>query len=137
MATRASVDTSALLAAASPRDQYHNEAVASGRRFLASGGRWLGTTLVLAELHTHLLHRHGPARARAAISRLLDDPAYEWVDAPVPLLREAVSVWLDGFPDQRFSLTDAVTFAVMRRERIRAAFAFDQAFVKAGFELLR
>ncbi len=134
---RASVDTSALLAAASPQDQYHHDAVAIGRRFLAGGGRWLGTTLVLAELHGHLLRRHGPAPARTVIRRLLGDPSYEWVEASPTLVRDAVTAWLERFHDQRFSLTDAVTFEVMRRERISEAFAFDQDFVTAGFELLR
>ncbi|MEP6780826.1 MAG: hypothetical protein ABJC26_13105 [Gemmatimonadaceae bacterium] len=38
--------------------------------------------------------------------------------------------------DERFSLTDAVTLELMRRERITRAFAFDQDFSTAGFALL-
>jgi predicted nucleic acid-binding protein len=92
--------------------------------------------LVLAELHGHLLHRRGPELARAVVADLLADPAYEWVDVPAELVREALSRWLARFRDQRFSLTDAVSFEVMRRARIRGAFAFDSDFVRAGFELL-
>jgi len=47
-----------------------------------------------------------------------------------------MDAWLGRFSDQRFSLTDAVSFEVMRREQISRAFAFDQHFVTAGFELL-
>jgi predicted nucleic acid-binding protein len=74
--------------------------------------------------------------ARAGLAALLSDPAYQWLDVPVELERVAIESWLGRFSDQRFSLTDAVSFEVMRRERIRRAFAFDQDFVTAGYELL-
>jgi len=133
---RAVVDTSALLALANPQDQYHTAALATARRFLAAGGRWVGTPLVLGELHTHLLYRRGPAVARGVIAALLADPAYQWVDVSAALLRDAAARWLERFPDQRFSLTDAVSFEMMRRERLSLAFAYDRDFQIAGFRLL-
>jgi len=136
MPDQALIDTGALLAIANPRDQYHERAVATGRRFLSQGGRWVGTTLVLAELHGHLLQRRGPSTARELVGRLLDDPAYEWLDVSSGLIREAAKRWLERFSDQRFSLTDAVSFEVMRRLRLTRAFAFDQHFVVAGFAQL-
>ncbi len=136
MTGRALVDTGALLALASPRDQHHAEAVAIGRRFLAGGGRWFGTTLVLGETHGHLLQRRGPEVARTVIAALLDDPAYEWVEVSPAVIRQAVADWLLRYLDQRFSLTDAVSFTVMKRARLSLAFAFDADFVTAGFEWL-
>ena len=106
------------------------------RRHLAGGGRLVGTVLVLAELHGHLLHRRGPELARGVVTDLMADPAYEWVDVPAHLVRDALTRWLARFRDHRFSLTDAVSFEVMHRGRIRAAFAFDSDFARAGFELL-
>lgn len=44
---------------------------------------------------------------------------------------------LARFADQRFSLVDAVSFEVMRQAGVTQAFAFDQRFEVAGFELLR
>ena len=93
--------------------------------------------LVLGELHGHLLHRRGPAQAHDLTDALLDDSAYEWVDTTVDLVRTAVASWIERFRDQAFSLTDAVSFEVMRREGLRAAFAYDDHFRTAGFELLR
>lgn len=136
VAGRALIDTGALLAVANPADQYHERAVQIGRRFLLGGGRWIGTTLVLAELHGHLLQRRGPGIARSHLVRLLDDPVYEWLDASAELVREATVRWLERFADQPFSLTDALSFEVMRRFRLRRAFAFDHHFAIAGFELL-
>jgi uncharacterized protein len=137
MPSRTLIDTSALLAVASPRDQHHDEAVAIGRRFLSRGGRWVGTTFVLAELHGHLLYRRGREVAREHLDGLLGDPAHEWVDVPVELVREASERWLGRFRDQSFSLTDAVSFEVMRRLRLTTAFAFDHHFELAGYGRLR
>ena len=119
-----------------PDDQHHALASAIARRFL-SGGRLVGTTLILGELHGLLLRRSGIKLARRVAAVLLDDPAYEWVEVSTTLIRAALTRWLQKFDDQRFSLTDAVGFEVMRREGIAAAFAFDRDFVTAGFELLR
>jgi hypothetical protein len=40
---------------------------------------------------------------------------------------------LRRYADQDFSLTDAVSFAVMQQRDIAEAFAFDNHFVTAGF----
>jgi hypothetical protein len=48
----------------------------------------------------------------------------------------ASAAWLDRHRDQDVTLTDAVSFEVMRRQRIRQAFAFDTHFLTAGFEFL-
>jgi predicted nucleic acid-binding protein len=133
---RALIDTGALIALARANDQYHLKAVAIARRFLSAGGRFVGTTLVLSELHRHLLFGRGPGLARAVMTKLLDDTAHEWTAVDADFVRDAIGRWLDRFADQPFSLTDAVSFELMRRERITHAFAFDRHFVTAGFELL-
>ncbi|HVZ48833.1 MAG TPA: PIN domain-containing protein [Gemmatimonadaceae bacterium] len=135
-AATAAIDTSALLALASSRDQYHRTAVDVARRFRTRGGRWIATTLVLGELHGHLLKRIGPAGARRVVEALLADPIFVWHDASVELVRGAMDRWITRFADQRFSLTDAVTFELMRMMNVRAAFAFDRDFTTAGYVLL-
>lgn len=136
MSGRALVDTGALVALAAPRDQYHARAREAARRHLAAGRTWCGTTLVLAEFHGLMLKRAGGETARRTVAAVIADPAYEWMDASAELVRAAVGSWLDRYRDQEFTLTDAVSFEVMRRERIRQAFAFDTHFLTAGFELL-
>ena len=68
MSATVCVDTSALLALANPRDQYHAAAVAAARKHLDAGGRFIGSVLVLGELHGHLLQRRGAAQARAVLT---------------------------------------------------------------------
>lgn len=136
MNTCAFVDTGALVAIAGPRDQYHARAHDIARRHLARGGTWVGTTLVLGELHGLLVKRAGPEPARHILSALLDDPAYEWRDASTDLVRAATDAWLEPYRDQHFTLTDAVGFEVMRSEGLDQAFTFDNHFVTAGYTLL-
>ncbi len=130
------IDTSALLALANPRDQYHTRAVAIAKRLVVSGSRLIGTVLILAEFQAHFLYLMGPARARAIVSDLMNDPMYEWRDVSAELVTAAVSAWLERFGDQRFSLADAVSFEVMSRDGLEQAFAFDRGFRTAGFEML-
>jgi len=133
---RALVDTGALLALSRRKDQRHARAIAIAERHLGAGGQFVGTTLILAEFHSHLLYLRGPTEARVAIAALLEDPVHEWLPVSRDLEREAVDRWLARFSDQEFSLIDAVSFEVMRRNRLTHAFAFDRHFEIVGFELL-
>ncbi len=132
---RVAVDTGALLALASTRDQYHERARRSLARLQRAGMRFVGHTLVLGEVHGHLLRRLAPADARRIVAGLLRDPAFEWMEVGHELLGRAISGWMERFADQRFSLTDAVTFEVMREARLTHAFAYDEDFVIAGYVL--
>lgn len=129
-------DTSALLAIASPSDQYHLQARATAQSHLAEGGIFLSTPMVLGELHSLLLRRAGGSRARRIVAALLDDPAFRWEDLPTEIVRDAVVNWIERFGDQSFTLVDAVSFEVMRRRQVGIAFAFDVHFTTAGFGVL-
>jgi predicted nucleic acid-binding protein len=133
---RAAIDTGALLALANPRDQYHEAARKVARDFVARGGRFVGTTLVLAELHGHLVRRLSPVDAADLLRLTRADRVYDWRDVGTEMVDAALNDWIGRFRDQRFSLTDAVTFELMKRERLTDAFAFDDHFRVAGFRLL-
>lgn len=134
---RALIDTSALLALSNARDQHHTRAVEIAGRHRSAGGTFVGTTLILSEFYSHLLYLRDVSVARTALRRLLDDPIQAWVEVGPELVREATSGWLERYKDQALSLVDAVSFEVMRAEKLTAAFAFDHHFEVAGFELLR
>ena len=133
---RALVDTSALLALASGRDQWHARAVDTARSHEAAGGRYVGTVAVLAEFHARMRYIRGPAPAREAVGRLLADSMHEWLAVTPEVVHHAHSGWLLKYPDQNFSLTDAISFETMRRARVTHAFAFDRHFEAAGFKLI-
>jgi predicted nucleic acid-binding protein len=130
------LDTSGWLAAVSPREPAHARARAAYAECLKRGEQLVTTALVVAELHTLLLRFRGPAFALEFLDRLAADPSHEIVDVDRDLRLAAVERWLRRYDDQDFSLTDAVSFEVMRRRKLRRALALDRQFVTAGFGIL-
>lgn len=133
---RVLVDTGAWLAALHRRDQYHQPAANLLRRLREQRAQLVATDLILAELHLHLLHGLGPPRAAQYLETIKADPMLEEVHADAELQAAALVDWIHRFADQAFTLTDAVSFAVMRARRIEAAFTFDRHFRVAGFPTL-
>ncbi len=124
------VDTSAIFALASERDQKHRVARLLFDTLLRAERRLLTHSYVLAESMALLHRRLGreAALAFAAQARVLE---VDWVDeslhnTAVDALRTA---------PRRVSLVDQVSFLVMRERGISEAFAFDPAFTAAGFRL--
>ncbi len=130
------VDTSAWVALIHRRDQHHSRAlqlwpgIRDGQRELVTTG------LVAGETHALLLRRRGAEAAATFVESLLTSRLGHvvWTDATIT--RNALERWLRGFDDQLFTLVDAVSFEVMRREGIREAFTFDKDFERAGFKTI-
>ena len=78
----------------------------------------------------------GPGSGERRDPDLLADPAYQWVEVPSELIRDALTLWLARFRDQPVLADRCSELRGVRRARIRAAFTFDSDFVRAGFELL-
>jgi uncharacterized protein len=129
------VDTGAWLGAFHRRDQFHAQASAELRRLRAERARLVVTDLILAEVHLHLLYGLGPVRAAEHLRTLKADPLIEEVHVDAGLQAAAMEDWIRRFSDQPFTFTDAVSFALMRREGIYAAFTFDRHFSIAGFAM--
>lgn len=130
------VDTGAWLAGLIRRDQHHSRAVSAFEELRRQRtGLWV-TELVLAELHVHLLRALGPQMAAELIERVKSDPLVHEVFVDPDVQRAALTEWLQRFTDQPFTLTDAVSFAVMTAQRIRTAFTFDRHFSVAGFRVV-
>jgi predicted nucleic acid-binding protein len=129
------VDTGAWVALADHDDQYHRRAAAAYPELLRAYRPLVTTDLVVAE--THIILRlglgHGPAMA--FLSNLRASACIERVWTTADLQSEAEAI-LGRYADQDFSLTDAVSFALMRRRGLRTAFAFDRHFATAGFACL-
>ncbi len=130
------VDTGAWLAAFHRRDQYHAQAARVLRELRAERARLVITDLILAELHLHLLHGFGSERAAEHVEAVVSDPLVDEVFVDRDLQSAALADWLRQFEDQDFTLTDAVSFAAMRKRRLTTAFTFDRHFKIAGFATL-
>jgi predicted nucleic acid-binding protein len=130
------LDTSGWLAAMSRNEIAHDRARAAYTEQVLRGGLLMTTALVLAEMQVLLLKLSGPAAALKFLDSVAADPSHELIDVDRDLRLAATERWLRRFADQDFSLTDAVSFEVMRRRRMRRALALDRHFATAGFELV-
>jgi uncharacterized protein len=120
------VDTGAWYALADKADRHHAKA---GRFFLEQATKIpvLTTDLIAAETWT-LLNAH---LGRPAAVRFWETLR----ETKIPILTvqpaDLEAAWriIQAFPDQTFSLTDSVSFALMERVGVTEAFTFDSHFL--------
>jgi uncharacterized protein len=129
------VDTSAWYPLIVAKHPDHSRLAARLRALVAAHRRLVTTNLVVAETHALLLRRVGHAAALAFVRTVGEQPNVVVRSTP-DLERAATEQWLARYADQDFSLTDAVSFAVMTERRVREALALDHHFVVAGFQML-
>ncbi len=132
--SRVFVDTSAFFALVDSHDQEHAGALAIQTRLIAERWRLFTTNFVLAETHALVLARLGRAVA-GRVLRQLDDSTLTIVRASGADEQRAREI-LSRYDDKDFSLTDAISFAVMDRLGITQAFTFDRHFAQYGFMVL-
>jgi predicted nucleic acid-binding protein len=118
------------------RERHHAEVAAVYDDLVGQRVRFTTTNLVVAEMHILTVRELGSSAGCALLDAIYADPLYTVVTATRELESEATDRWLRPFRDHRFSLADAVSFEVMRRERIGEALALDQHFEVAGYTLL-
>jgi predicted nucleic acid-binding protein len=125
------VDTSAFFALYSADDLLHSQAVSIGG---SARGRLFTTNFIVAETHALLLRRLG----RRVGILFLDEVEHSRstiVRVSATDERRARDI-ITLHDDKDYSLTDAMSFAVMERLRIGEAFTFDRHFVQYGFAVL-
>ncbi len=131
--SRIFVDTSALFALLVASDANHSKATRVFRVLETREARLLTSSYVLVESYALLLHRIGLKAVRdfrGDFAPLLD---IVWVDSE---MHEAGMDLLMERRSRRISLVDAVSFHVMRSERIDEVFAYDRHFGQEGFTLI-
>jgi len=126
------VDTSGWYPLAVESSPEHRKIADALRRRVRAGARVVTSNLVVAETHALLLRRVGSQVALAFVREVGHPPNLVIPSTPA-LEAAAVADWLERFDDQPFSLTDAVSFAIMAERRIPEALALDHHFRVAGF----
>lgn len=130
------VDTSGWFAAASTRESRHVEVAGAYDDLIRLRVQLVTTSLVVAEMHTLVVRERGAQAGCALIDAIYADPLYRVIGVTRDLESAAVDRWLRPYRDHRFSLTDAVSFEVMRSEGIKEVLALDHHFEVAGFRLI-
>lgn len=126
------VDTSALYALLDSAQEGYPAASEAWRALLDDAEPLLTTNYVLVETSALVQRRLGMPAVRAFHEELLPVIDVHWVDAADHAA--AAEVFLAA--GRGLSLVDCTSFRVMRRLRLRRAFAFDMDFREQGFEVV-
>jgi uncharacterized protein len=125
------LDTSAIYALADQKDEYYAQARESFGSILSQGGQFMLHNYILVESVALIQRRLGLEPAK----KLLHDAGWfrvVWVDSS---LHELASDYFQKHATRNISFVDCISFVLMKQEHIREAFAFDEDFEKAGFQL--
>jgi predicted nucleic acid-binding protein len=126
------VDAGAWFAAQVVDDAHHKAAAIALRGLVALPTVLVTTNHVIGETYTLLRVTCGYDACRRFLESLERTSRIERIFISQDLERRAFAI-LDRYQDHDISFVDATSFAFMRAERIRHAFAFDSHFAGAGF----
>ena len=127
------VDTSFWVALRFRGDGHHQDAL---RLWADRPPPLLTTNHVIGETWTFLNRRIGHAEAIGFIDTVEGSRRLAVVSVD-EVSERAAWEWLRRHDERAYSFVDATSFAVMRRERVSEALAFDGDFSAAGFVELR
>lgn len=126
------IDTGYLIAVMRPRDQLHPRALAWSR---ALHDRLLVTEYVLWETINELCAPPERAAVHLMLAEVRADRSCRVVDATPALFEAGVRLHAQR-ADKAWSLTDCISFHLMREQGITGALAYDHHFEQAGFDAL-
>ncbi len=127
------IDTSYLVAIKLKRDQHHQVALQHWEQIVKSSLRLVTTSYIFDEVVTFL-------NSRGYHKDAVDIGWYLLQSSKVQLIHVDEALFFDGWAyfenhhDKRYSLTDCISFIVMKQLHIVTAFAFNGDFIQAGFE---
>ena len=128
---RVLIDSAAYLALVNPRDAHHAAARATWQRLTSERWTAVTTNFVVAEAHALLIARAG-RHVAVEFLRHFDRGATGIVRATGDDENRARQI-VFRYEDKDFSLTDAISFAVMERLHIGVAFTYDAHFAQFGW----
>jgi len=126
------VDSSAWIALADKADSHHKESASGYPSIFKNHKNLITSNLVIAETYIVLLKELRHEAAIQFLERIKTSPRILKICSNENIETEAEGI-LMKYIDQDFSYADAVSFVIMKRQKIRKAFCFDKHFVTAGF----
>jgi predicted nucleic acid-binding protein len=129
------VDTSAFVALRNASEVEHEPARAALRGLISEGAALFTSNYVFAETYTALMVRVGRGEAIEWGRRFREGGAIDLVHLDRPTEERAWEI-LERHDDKRWSYVDATSFALVERDGVDEAFAFDAHFVQRGLRVL-
>lgn len=130
--TDAFADSFYFLALSNPQDEAHEQAL---RESQDKSRRIVTTAWVLTEVGDALSSPPNRRRFVELLDILWDDPQAVVIPPTIGWFQAGVSLYR-ARADKEWSLTDCISFAVMRHRKLTNALTGDRHFEQAGFKVL-
>jgi predicted nucleic acid-binding protein len=127
---RVFVDTGAWFAIQATDDAHYDTARKALPQIVSKS--LVTSNLIIGETYTLLRLSKGYREAKRFLDKAAQSQKLERLFITENLERQAYEI-LHRYADHPFSFVDSTSFALMRQQRIRHAFAFDSHFATAGF----
>lgn len=132
---RVFIDTGAFVALRNRSEREHELARIAFKDLVDERAQLFTSNYVFAETYTALLVRVGRHEAIEWGRRFHAGETIELIRADHDTEQQAWSI-LESHADKEWSYVDAISFALIERERLTAAFAFDRHFAQRGLNVL-
>jgi hypothetical protein len=129
------VDTSYLIALFNPRDKFHGVANEQTKKIKKFRLNLLTTEVIVIEVADGLSTENFRQTATNILQKWLSDNFITVVPMNTELIHRAARLFIER-PDKEWSLTDCISFIVMRELNINLALTSDHHFEQAGFRVL-
>ncbi len=127
-------DTSYWLALELSDDQSHERAATHWENLIKTPFAIVTTSYVFDETLTYLNSRNHHEKAVEVGENLLLGSAIEFIHIEENLFFDGWTLF-QKHNDKRYSLTDCISFVVMRQKKLETALTFDRHFIQAGFRI--
>ena len=127
------VDTSAWVALADKGDAYHKKVSSLFPSIMKDHKNLITSNFVIAETYVLIMNELGHKAALKFLEGLRASPRILKIYSNEEIETHAEDL-LAKYIDQDFSYTDAVSFVIMKNEKIKKAFSLDKHFLIAGFQ---
>lgn len=126
------LDANYLIALEVSDDQHHDDAAHHWASLLESSAFFVTTSYVFDEVVTFLNSKRQHSKAVRVGNNLLTASPIQMIHVDEDLFHEGWQYFMKH-NDKTFSLTDCISFVLMRQLKITEALTFDKHFVQAGF----
>ena len=129
------VDTGVWYAMADKSDQYHKKATEYTKKLVTSNINFVTTNLVVHETLMLLSRKTSKAAAIKFLDMIYSQDNIEIIENEDSIEQKAYRIF-KKYADQDFSITDCLSFVIMKENRIKKAFTFDKHFKIMKFTVI-
>lgn len=129
------LDTGYIIALEASDDQNHEAALQHWSSFSKNLPAIITTSFVFDETVTFFNNRGHHQKSVEIGTNLLKSPTTKFIHVDQILFQEGWS-YFKKHGDKTYSLTDCISFVLMKRLGIKTALTFDNHFLQAGFKVL-